>query len=370
MNIAHIVCVFPPYKGGIGNAAYNFAKVLSQSGNKVVVLTPRYKESDFKSDLFKIKRLKPLLKYGNAAFLPQLIFKLKKFDIVHLHYPFFGTAEVVWLVKLIYGKKIRLFIHYHMDVGGLPFYIKPLTIFSKLVFRSLIKQAEAVTCGSLDYIKNSKIKKVYKIYNEKFIEIPFGVDIDKFYPNKINKKENSIIFVGGLDSTHYFKGVELMLNALAAVKDLKWRLRIVGGGNLLSYYKKIADKFYINKKVIFLGGISDSELVKEYRKANFLILPAINKNEAFGLVLLEAMSSGIAVLASDLPGVRSVFTDHKEGLLFKVNNMDDLELKIRKLLADKQKTRKMGSAGRELAVKKYNWKQAGDKLNQLYTNYN
>jgi len=366
MNIAHIVCTFPPYKGGIGNVAYNFAKVLSQSGNRVVVLTPAYEESDFKSDLFKIERLKPFIKYGNAAFMPQVIFKLKNFDIAHLHYPFFGTAEAVWLAKLIYGKKIRLFIHYHMDVSGLPFYIKPFTIFSKLIFRSLIKRAEIVTCGSLDYIKNSEIKKVYKMYGEKFIEIPFGVNIDKFYPDNTIKKENSIIFVGGLDSAHYFKGLELLLNALALIKDSNWRLSIVGGGNLSPFYKEVVDKLGINKKVKFLGRVSDPELVRAYRKANFLVLSAINSNEAFGLVLLEAMSSGIAVLASDLPGVRGVFTDKKEGLLFKVNNIDDLKLKIKKMLMDKERTREMGIAGRELVAKKYNWEQIGNKLNIVY----
>ena len=62
MKIAQIVCTFPPYKGGIGSVAYNFARILSLEGNEVTVLTPGYQKSDKQSGLFKIERINPYVR--------------------------------------------------------------------------------------------------------------------------------------------------------------------------------------------------------------------------------------------------------------------------------------------------------------------
>ncbi|MCH7561330.1 MAG: hypothetical protein IIC67_08215, partial [Thaumarchaeota archaeon] len=67
----------------------------------------------------KIKRIKPLIKYGNAAFVPALSWMLKGFDIIHLHYPFFGGAETIWFYKRKFKKQgAKIVLHYHMDVVG------------------------------------------------------------------------------------------------------------------------------------------------------------------------------------------------------------------------------------------------------------
>ena len=102
MRIAEIVCTFPPYRGGIGNVAYDNSRTLIGGGKDVTVFTPFYnfKSNNSNNDI-PVKRLFPIIKYGNAAFLPQLFWRLKKFDIIHLHYPFFGSAEIVLLLKKI-----------------------------------------------------------------------------------------------------------------------------------------------------------------------------------------------------------------------------------------------------------------------------
>src|SRR5574344_1764417 len=99
MKIASIVCTFPPYAGGIGNSAFRINKLLEDK-HEITVFTPA--------------TIKPWLHYGLGAFIPQLFWKLNKFDYIYLHYPFFGTAEVVWFFKLFF-KRPKLIIHYHMD---------------------------------------------------------------------------------------------------------------------------------------------------------------------------------------------------------------------------------------------------------------
>ena len=218
MKIAHVVCTFPPYKGGIGNVAYHFARLSCRSDRQVTIFTPDYKNNKTNDrsenvENFKIIKLTPWFAYGQGAFLPQLLWQLKKVDIVYLHYPFFGGAEAVWLTKLLLGRKMKLIIHYHMDVIGLPWMIKVLSLPSRLIRSSLFKYADKVTCASIDYIKNSDIADFYKKNPRKFFEIPFGVDINTFKPNDKPPafEKKTILFVGGLDKAHYFKGIEVCL---------------------------------------------------------------------------------------------------------------------------------------------------------------
>lgn len=366
MKIAQLVCVFPPYRGGIGNVAKNFAEQASLNGHESVVITPEYEKGvNFETSNFTVEKLKPFVKYGNAALLPQLFFKLKKFDIIYFHYPFFGADLIVWLAKLFFKKNIKLFIHYHMDVVGLPFYLKPFTWPSKIVFESLVKMSEMITCASFDYLENSLVKNIYYKHRDKFREVPFGVDVERFKPREIEPGKNSLIFVGGLDSAHYFKGLDLLIKTLAAIRDVDWILNIVGSGNLQEGYKALAIRLGIGDRINFLGDVDNVSFAYFYNNATFLVLAAINRNEAFGLVLLEALSSGIPVIASDLPGVRSVFSNNIEGLLFKTGNSKDLEDKIRWMLANPVEVKKMGESGRKLILEKYNWKVIGAKLDNL-----
>ena len=368
MRIAHVVCVYPPYKGGIGNVAKDFASLI-KSGNEVTIFTPAQNNLKFEEKGgVKIKYLKPFLKYGNGAFLPQLFFKLKDFDIVHLHYPFFGASEIVYLAKIFFKKRFKLIIHYHMDTGSLSFFSKILSIFSKIIFKQLFNVADKITFASEDYILKSRIKNFYQKNKQKFNLLPFGVDADKFFPDSNKKEKNkiNILFVGGLDKAHYFKGVDILLKALSGVLNDKIILNIVGQGDMLAEYKKTAKNIGIKKYVNFLGGVDDEELIRNYQKADIFVLPSINSHEAFGVVLLEAMACGVPVIASNLSGVRSVFKDKQEGLFARPCDIFDLKEKINILIFDKNFRKQMGVNARRLACEKYSFKILKERLEEIY----
>jgi glycosyltransferase involved in cell wall biosynthesis len=120
------------------------------------------------------------------------------------------------------------------------------------------------------------------------------------------------------------------------------------------------------QKVEFVSNASNLDLVAAYQASRVLILPSINRNEAFGLVLLEAMACGRPVIASNLPGVRSVFTNNQEGLVVRPGSARDLADKISKVLTDDELVDRLGVAGAQLTRDHYNWQQAGNKLNELY----
>ncbi|MCK5320752.1 glycosyltransferase family 4 protein [Candidatus Parcubacteria bacterium] len=368
MKIAHVVCVYPPYKGGIGNVAKDFASLM-ESDNEVTIFTPAQNNLKFKENGgIKIKYLKPFLEYGNGAFLPQLFFKLKDFNIVHLHYPFFGASETVCLAKLFFKKRFKLIIHYHMDTDSLSFFSKILSIFSKIIFKPLFNVADKITFASEGYILKSKIKNFYQKNKQKFYLLPFGVDTDKFFPNKNKREENkiNILFVGGLDSAHYFKGVDILFKALGKVLNDKITLDIIGQGDMLVEYRKIAKEIKMERHVNFLGGVDDEELVRNYQKADIFVLPSINSHEAFGVVLLEAMACGTPVIASNLHGVRSVFDNKQEGLFAEPGNISDLREKINILIADKNLRKQMGANGKKLVDKKYSFKILKERLEKIY----
>ena len=368
MNIAHIVCVFPPYKSGIGNIVYNYGKELAFKGHKVLVITPDYNKLDCKFNIFDIIYIKPIIKFGNGAFLLGINKYLKNFDIVHLHYPFFGGIEAIWFNNFFKKKKYKLVVHYHMDAVLLSLVTKILSIPSKIIRNSLFNKADAITCASIDYVKNSSIAKVYKKQKNKFFEIPFWVNDIFLNNNKINNNNNKIkiLFVGGLDKAHYFKGLDILFKAVSKINRNKYILQIIGEGNLKEYYKKQAKKYKLN--IYFAGNIDNLKLVDFYNSADIFVLPSINKSEAFGIVLLEAMVSSTPVIASCLPGVRTVFKNNKQGFLVEPNNVNDLFQKINILINDKNLRIKMGIAGKKLVQEKYVKKEVIKKLIKLYEN--
>ncbi len=379
MKIAQIVCTFPPYRGGIGNSVYNIAESLADLEHEVTVFTPDYgraEQAEFSQPevKFEVRRLKPLFKYGNAALIPQLFFKLKDFDIIHLHYPFYGAVKPVMLRKILLGRKLKLILHYHMDSRSSGLKGIFFNLYSRLVLPMLVRLASLITCASIDYVKHSDIKKYYRARPEKFRQILFGVNLEQFvtYRDGLNerRKQGVILFVGGLDKAHYFKGLENLLKALAQLVTKpslsRTILNVVGDGEMLEYYKKMAQGLGLEKSVIFNDNVDNIKLVDFYNYCDCLVLPSINQGEAFGLVLLEAMACSRPVITSNLPGVRSVFKNGKQGLLVRPGDVNDLAEKLKILLGNRKKAQAMGLAGRELVENKYTWDKVGKRLDNIY----
>jgi len=386
MKIAQIVCRFKPYKAGIGNVAYSQSLGLAKLGHQVTVFTPLYNKSDQDISFpeFEIKRLKPYGKIGNGAFLPQLLWSLKNFDLVNLHYPFFGGAEVIWLLKLLRGKKMKLVISYHMDVvGGI--FMKPFfKLHTKFIMPQIIKSADLVIADSLDYIKSSNIKNLAAKEPEKFVEIQPSVDLENFFPAEKAKEllfkygihpefEKVLLFVGALDKAHYFKGIDFLISSFDVLdhsvnKDPFFRLKlvIVGEGNLKKTYMGQVAKAGLQEKIIFAEPVSDSDLPKYYNLADLVVLPSLDRSEAFGITLIEAMACAKPVVASNLPGVRSLIEDGINGYTFEVKNEGDLANRISKIFSDNAWREKMGLAGREKVEKFYSKDILIKKLEKVY----
>ncbi len=379
MKIAIITPTFPPYSGGIGNVAAQHAKELTKLGHQVTVFTPLYQEVKEEISGVEIKRIKPLFKHGNAAFLPKIAKLVLGFDIIHVHYPFFGAAELIWLKsKKLKKAGGKIILHYHMDVVGQGLLSLFFSLHNKFILPKIIKAADKIIVTSFDYAEQSNISYLLKQNQQKFLEVPNGVDVSFFKPEPKDKifldrygigiKDKVILFVGGLDKAHYFKGVEYLIEAASRLRraSYPWRLVIVGEGDLKSSYQDLASQLGIDKLTIFTGYVPINDLPKHYNLADVVVLPSVDKSEAFGLALVEGMACGKAVVASNLSGVRSVVLDNVCGFLVSPKNVDDLAAKINHILANEQIAEKFGQAGRRRAEEKYSWKGICQQLDALY----
>ncbi|MCK4968427.1 MAG: glycosyltransferase family 4 protein [Candidatus Aenigmarchaeota archaeon] len=367
-----MVSTFPPYRGGMGNVCWEQANQLARLGHQVTVFTPRYRNQQNISikTPFLIKRLKPVAYYGNAAILPQVIKTLAKFDVIHLHYPFFGAAEIIYLARLFgYRRKTPLILQYHMDVLGKDWKRLFFGWHNKFTLPRIICLADKVIASSLDYLQHSSIKQLVNKKPDKFISLPLGGNTELFHPKQdVKSTKPTILFVGGLDQPHYFKGVNILLSAFVQIKKkiVDSQLIIIGEGDLKQQYIALANQLGIRQQVTFAGSVSSEKLVDYYNSANLLVLPSIDRSEAFGLVLLEAMACAKPVIASNLPGVRTVVEEGKNGLLVRPGQVDDLAKKILIVLSDESLQKQYGNYGYQLVQQKYQWSVIAQQLERIY----
>jgi glycosyltransferase involved in cell wall biosynthesis len=374
MRIAHITATFPPYYAGTGLVCYYQARELARLGHSVTVFTADHPPGDYTyPEEITVCRLPVLFRIGNAPFLPGLL-GLGGFDIVHLHYPFYFGSETVYLRSLTNG--LRYIVTYHQDVlfaGPLRF---PEKLHHRLLGKHILARAEKVLATSWDYARASRLRELMQMRPEVVAELPNGVDIHQFHP-KVNGNglcvryglkgtDRVILFVGALDKAHYFKGVGVLLQALAHLPDKGIKLLVVGDGDLRSTYQEQAVRLGLGDRVIFCGQVPDEELPAHYALCDLLVLPSTTMGEAFGVVLLEAMACGKPVIASNLPGVRTVVSDGEDGLLVGPGDVADLAKKMQMLLDDPQRRREMGERGRAKVEAKYAWSKIIPRLVQVY----
>ncbi len=394
MRIAQIVCIFPPYFGGMGNSVFHLATNLYKLNQSVTVFTPQYypeQEKVFDTELVKkipvdlerqlqfVRRLEPSVKYGFAARLGQLKEELKKFDLVHLHYPFFGTALLIkkWKQQ---NPNIPLVITYHMDNFASGWKGLIFNLYSYFFLKPILNSADLLIGSTLDFIQHSQANVIYRKKPDKWRELPFGVEINRFKPmtkkkylfKKYNLDPNkpTFLFVGGMDTAHYFKGVPVFLKSLvylSAQKKYSWQAILVGDGDLRPKFETLNKSFGLSDRVKFVGKISNEELPDYYNLGDCLVFPSINFNEAFGLVLLEAMASGLFLITSNLPGVRQVAKSCEFSLFFKPNDYQDLAHQLYKYLDEFYIQRDLIKKTNSFqAQQNYSWLEITKKLLSYY----
>jgi glycosyltransferase involved in cell wall biosynthesis len=372
MKIVHLACVAPPQIGGIGKVAAQEVGLLRSRDVDAALLAPRPKYPLPEETRTDILRIPALWQTGNASqFAPWALFpQIKDADIVHLHYPFFGTDLEVDFFKFFGAiKKLVVTLHMDADVGGWRGAVN--RVHRHTVQELVLRSADALLVSSLDYARHSSFDK---FVSPKMHELPFGVDEERFAPGGrdlakfgIPEGVKVVSFVGGMDKPHSFKGVDVLLKACAQLPRDTWCV-LAGDGELRPGFEKLAQELGITDRVKFVGRVAERDLPSVYRAGDVFAFPSVSGAEAFGLVALEAQACGIPVVASDLPGVRTVVADKETGLLTPPANSNELAAHLRLMLENPEMRRAMGEAGRKRVVEKFTWKKHLEGLMGIYNN--
>ena len=190
--------------------------------------------------------------------------------------------------------------------------------------------------------------------------IPFGVDAERFTPTSLPPAA-SALYVGSLARR---KGVRTLLQALARLDPCP-RLVIAGTGPELEPLRRLAGELGLDHCVDWLGSVPHENVPELLHQTWLLCVPSIG--EPFGMVILEAMASGRAVVAGDGPGPRFLVDAGRGGLLVGGGDVDALARALRELLADPARIEAMGRHNRAKVERDLSWQRVVGRLETAYT---
>lgn len=196
--------------------------------------------------------------------------------------------------------------------------------------------------------------------------IPNGVDVDfyasaKPFPEFRDGKTN-ILFVGRCEPR---KGAMYLMRAYARLKERcpETRLILASSGPQLGELRRFVRDNHV-RDVLFAGRVSDIDKARFYKTADIFCAPSTGQ-ESFGIVLLEAMAAGCAIVASDIHGYKKVVQRNVSALLVEPREVDALTAALERLVGDPALRERMGRAGMQRAPE-YDWSHVTAQLVGVY----
>lgn len=308
----------------MGTAALRWAEALHERGHEVDVVVPAVKGSPAAHPL--IRPWPVAFAWGNGAVLRDMRGLWEGVDLLHLHLPFYGVQEFL-LAQTTPKPCVATF---HMDAmprGPLGLAVR---LHQRILQPALFRRISRFFASSLDYVGASSAAKNWQCTPERWEELPFFVDTQAFHPAPHSSgPQLQALFVSVLDRAHQFKGLAVLFAALQQVNDV--HLTIIGEGEERPMFERMAVEMDLTGRVTFAGRVSDQVLKEAYQRADVVVSPSTSGAEAFGLVALEAQACGTPVIASALPGVRTVVRDGETGLLVMPRSVSALAEALRRM---------------------------------------
>ncbi|GFP85066.1 gdp-mannose-dependent alpha-mannosyltransferase [Phtheirospermum japonicum] len=293
----------------------------------------------------------------SLALSPRIILAVAQFkpDIIHASSPGIMVFGALIIAKLL---SVPIVMSYHTHV---PLYIprytfswlvKPMWLVIKFLHRAadLTLVPSAAIAKDLEAARVTTANRI-RLWNK-------GVDSDCFHPRDGEPDRPLIVHVGRL-------GVEKSLDFLKRVMDKlpEARIAFIGDGP----YRGELEQMFSGMPAVFTGTLQGDELSQAYSSGDIFVMPS--ESETLGFVVLEAMSSGLPVVAARAGGIPDIIPeDHqgKTGYLFNPGDLDDCLSKLKPLLHDRGLREIIGRAAR-VEMEKYDWRAATRKIrNEQY----
>ena len=359
MRVLHVYKDYFPVLGGIENHLRTVVQELAKGPGiepAVLVTSPDARTRRSFDGPVPVTFAGRIATVASTPLSPALLGELARdpADIIHLHFPY-PVGEAAYLLA---GRHRPLVITYHSDVVRQQ---RILRFYRPILWR-VLRRADRLLATSPQYARSSPYLRRFAGKTE---IVPLGVALNLFRPpasEQARSAEPTILFVGRF---RYYKGLTILLDALRLVPE--GRLILCGSGPAEPDLRARAADPDLAGRVTFTGAVPEEELIRLYRQAWVFVLPAVERSEAFGQVLIEAMASGLPVISTELgTGTSFVNQAGQTGLIVPPRDPVALAEALRTLLADAPLRRRFGAAGRCRAEAEFTLDAMIDRLIWIY----
>jgi len=384
LKILHVGKYFAPFSGGLENYMRDAMVALADRGIASLALVHRHSLSLRGTDetytasghAFRIVRTGLWARFLFTPISPAFPWQLRRLvktaqpDILHLHLP---NTSAFWALLLPSARRIPWVVHWHADVitsarGWLMglFYglYRPFET-------ALLKRARLVVATSPPYLESSRPLQKWRA---KCRVVPLGVDTGRYAKATAQSMPAPGSDTPGAGPLHvlavgrltYYKGFRYLVEAAAKVADC--RVSLVGRGDEAAQLEALAASLGLEERVTFHGVLSDADLAQLMRDCDCLCLPSVERTEAFGMVLLEAMYFGKATIVGDVEGsgMGWVVDGGVTGLKAEPADADALAGAIARFAACREEMLEMGKRGKEKFDRQFEINHAVAPLAEVY----
>ncbi len=350
-----------PRPGGANSYIRESYVHLRAMGHEVRIITAPWGDDPPAQDVIQISRAMAIPFNGSIGrvtlslrleWLISRMLEREKFDIIHHHEPFVPFLSF----QILDSAKCPNVATFHAFGGFSVSYWLGQVVLDR--YMGKLDGRIAVSSAARHFVSRY-FPGEYKI-------IPNGVDVDFYsharpYPEFRDGKVN-ILFVGRVEPR---KGAMYLLRAYAKLKQAypDTRLIVVGRGPELGDLRRFVQRRRV-ADVFFAGRVSDADKASFYRTADIYVAPSTGQ-ESFGIVLLEAMAAGCAVIASDIHGYKRVVQRNVSGLLVEPKDPEALASALERLIRDPKLRHALGAAGAQRAPE-YDWSHVTAELVRVY----
>ena len=355
--------------GGVNNHIEQLAERFAGYGQETLILAPASADVE-DPRVHVIGRPVPLPASGSMARIalsPRLgrqvrrVLEEQQCDIVHVHEPLMPTLpiQVLRSSKQANPNVVNVGTFHATKDGGNRLYSYG---------RRLLKRWFRELDGKIAVSRPAE-RYVGRYFPGFYNIIPNGIDIDRFAdptldpPPELDDEQINILYVGRAEKR---KGLAHLLRAFGIVnaRDPNTRLVVVGPDSPGKRRYRASMEREGRRGIVFVDYVSDEQLPRYYRSADIFCSPATG-HESQGYVLLEAMSSGVPIVASNIDGYASVITDEVEGLLVRPRDPMALADALTRLVRSRETRLGLAQAGRKRA-EAYSWPRVTRRMLSYY----
>jgi phosphatidyl-myo-inositol alpha-mannosyltransferase len=367
MRIGIVTQSYYPRYGGVTEHVHNSAMELRRRGHEVTIITGRIAGNGEPHDAPGVERLgRNVLIPLNRAFVDvtlglglrrqmRRLLRAHAFEVVHIHNPHAPTLPLL-AVQEASCATVGTFHGTH----------------GRNLLQDAFHRPLARAVGRLDAriaVSRSAERSNRAYYPGRYHVVPNGVDVNRFHPERPpfeqwrDPARVNVLFVGRLDPR---KGVRHLLAAMPEVVARtrgRARLLVVGDSYLRSGLEAQVPAA-LRAHVHFLGHVPSADLPRWYVTGDIFVSPATG-NESFGIVLLEAMAAGRPVVASDIPGYRSVIRDGENAVAVPPGDVAALASRLTALIEDRDRRTELAQRGRARALE-FAWPRVTEQIEAVY----